>query len=82
MKWSEMSIMQKLLSVTGWLCAAVWLVSVILDETGVLNVPVPIRHALFGVWCLGNGVQRERFNKVMWYVLAGAYLLLCLKHLL
>ena len=77
MKWNEMTIIQRILFVVGWLCAAIWLLLTILSETGVLESVNAIRNALMGVWCLSNGIQKSRIMKVLWWVLAAAFFVLC-----
>ena len=77
MKWNEMTIIQRILVVVGWLCAAIWLLLAILSETGVLESVNTIRNALFGVWCLSHVIQKNRIMKVLWWVLAAAWFVLC-----
>ena len=77
MKWNEMTIIQRILFVVGWLCAAIWLVLTILSETGVLESVSVIGNASMGVWCLSNSIQKGRIMKVLWWVLAAANFVLC-----
>ena len=81
MKWSEMSLIQKMLFVAGWISVAVWLVLTILDENGVVKATAA-RHALYAIWCVGAGcTQKKRWLRVLWYVLAGMWFALCLRAL-
>lgn len=77
MKWNEMTIIQRILFVIGWLCIAIWFVLSILSETGVLENVSAIRNVLFCVWCLSNGIQKNPVMKVLWWVLAAASFVLC-----
>ena len=80
MKWNEMTLFQKIMLVISWVCAVIWLVLAVLSETKVLEGTRLISQALIGVWCLGTGmVQKSKIIRVLYYVMAGAWLLLCLK---
>ena len=81
MKWSEMSLIQKMLFVAGLISAAAWLVLIILEENGVMEVTAA-KHALYAIWCVGAGcTQKKRWLRVLWYVLAGMWFALCLRAL-
>ena len=76
--WSEMSIIQKMLFVAGWISVAAWFVLTILDENGIVEATVVCR-ALQVIWGLGMGcTQKERWMRVLWYIIAGMGFALCL----
>ena len=83
MKWNEMALFQKVMFVISWACAAIWFVLTVLSENNILENTRIIRNVLMGVWCLGTGMtQKSKLIRVLWYVMAGAWLLLCLKNCL
>ena len=79
MKWIEMTVIQKIFFVVGWLCALIWLILTILSEAGIFGPESvsAIRNALLGVWCLSNGIQNKLVMKVLWWVFAAAFFVLC-----
>ena len=80
MKWSEMTLFQKVMFVISWVCAAIWIILTVLSENNILKNTRIICNALMGVWCLGIGMtQKSKIMRMLWYVMAGAWLLLCLK---
>ena len=79
--WKEMSMIQKVLVVAGWISIVAWFVLTIVDEVGVLETTV-ICRALQAIWCLGLGcMHKKRWMRAMWYVIAGWYCALCVQAL-
>ena len=79
MKWSRMSPSQKILYVAGIICVAACLALSILNEIGTIKNAGLLFRVLQVVWCVCMGyTQENRFWKVVWYILAGLWLLLCL----
>ena len=79
--WREMSVIQRVLWVAGWISVADWFVLPILDENGVMEATAVCR-ALHVIWGLGMGCTRKkRWTRVLWYVFAGMWFALCLRAL-
>ena len=79
--WREMSVIQRVLWVAGWISVAAWFVLSILDENGVMEATAVCR-ALQVMWGIGMGcTQKKRWMRVLWYVTAGMWFTLCLRAL-
>ena len=83
MKWHEKPVVTKTIQVFGMICAVVYLVLSILEETGTLAISRAALFPLFGIFWLFMGItNKNRGIKIMYYVLGTAYFLLALLHLL
>ena len=79
--WKEMSMIQKVLVVAGWISIVAWFVLAIVDEVGVLETTV-ICRALLVICSVINGcMQKKRWSRVLWYVMAGGWFILFLRAL-
>ena len=74
MKWNEMSVLQKVLAVVGWISMPAWFILTILDENRVVET-TNICRLLMALWVIGFGyMQKMRWLRVMHYILAGLWL--------
>ena len=82
MKWRELSLFRKVMYVISLICLplliawAVFSANHIPEDTRVAGI---IGTALVGVFFLGNGMRwKSKLLRVLYYVLAGASVLVCL----
>lgn len=82
MKWRELSLFRKVMYVISLICLALLIVLAVFsanhipEDTRVAGI---ICMALLGVFILGNGMrQKSKLLRVLYYVLAGASVLVCL----
>ena len=77
--WSELTVIQKILCVAGWVSIGAWLVLIGLNEAGILEASA-LCYALQGAWSFSNGcIYKNRWLSALWYVFAGMWLALCLR---
>ena len=82
-KWYEKPVVTKALQVFGMICAVVYLVLSILEETGTLAISRAALLPLYGIFWLCLGItNKNRGIKIMYYVLGTAHFLLALLYLL
>jgi hypothetical protein len=82
MKWNEMSVIQRVLTVVGWISIPTWFVLTILDESGVVET-TNICRLLMALWAIGTGcMQKWRWVRVLYYIMAGLWLALVVRGLL
>ena len=82
MKWNEMTVIQRVLAVIGWISIPTWLILTILDESSIVEA-TNVCHLLIALWSIGTGcTQKMRWMRVMYYILAGLWLALFVRGLL
>lgn len=91
MKWNEMTTIRKVVCVVGWICGISYLILsffdlIILSFFDLTNLPTIPKAALcplFGIYWLCMGINlKSRKLAIMYYILAAAWFLLSLLHLL
>ena len=82
MKWNEMTTARKAVFVVGWICGIAYLVLSIFELTNLPTIPKAAWNPLFGIYWLCQGINlKSRKHKIMYYIIAAAWFLLCLLYL-
>ncbi len=83
MKWNEMTTVRKAVCVVGCICGISYLVLSFFDLTNLPTIPKAALFPLFGIYWLCMGINlKSRKLAIVFYIIAAAWFLLSLLHLL
>ena len=82
MKWSEMTLVQKIICVIGWICAFMYFILMAIDLFGLLPIHKGIAFPLSAVYWVNMGILLRNNKLAKWcYILAAAKILLALLYI-
>ena len=67
MKWNEMTTVQKIMSVVGWICGIVFIILTVIDLFAPLPIPKAAIFSLYAVFWVGMGITQSSRKLAKWY---------------
>ena len=79
MKWNEMTIVQKIMSVVGWICGIAFIILTAIDLFASLPIPKAATFPLYSVFWFSMGITQSSKKQAGWYYgLAAGFVFLAL----